>query len=101
MCVTPLKDGMNLIAKEFVTVQDAGDEAGVLLLSEFTGAFQELADDALTCNPFDVESLALLMQQALRFEATDRRARIERMAASVRSHDVFAWVQTELANITR
>jgi trehalose 6-phosphate synthase len=100
MCITPLKDGMNLVAKEFVTVQDAGGEAGVLLLSEFTGASQEFADDALLCNPFDVESLALLMQQALRFDATDRRARIERMAAAVRRHDVFEWVQTELAEIT-
>ena len=100
MCITPLKDGMNLVAKEFVTVQDAGLLAGVLLLSEFTGASQEFADDALLCNPFDVESLALLMQQALRFDADDRRRRIERMAAGVRAHDVFEWVQTELANIT-
>jgi trehalose 6-phosphate synthase len=72
MCVTPLKDGMNLVAKEFVTVQDAGDDAGVLLLSEFTGASQEFADDALLCNPFDVESLAALMAQALRFDLDDR-----------------------------
>ena len=99
MCITPLKDGMNLVAKEFVTVQAAGEEAGVLLLSEFTGASQEFADDALLCNPFDVESLAALMAQALRFDAADRRARIERMAASVREHDVFRWVRQELDSI--
>jgi trehalose 6-phosphate synthase len=100
MCVTPLKDGMNLVAKEFVTVQDAGENAGVLLLSEFTGASQEFADDALLCNPFDVESLAALMAQALRFDLDDRRQRIRRMAARVHEHDVFEWVQSELTSIT-
>lgn len=95
MCITPLKDGMNLVAKEFVTVQDAGDEAGVLLLSEFTGVAEEF-DDALRCNPFDVDGLAMQMESAMKFEAADRRARIERMAAHVRERDVFAWVRTEL-----
>ena len=99
MCITPLKDGMNLVAKEFVTVQDAGEESGVLLLSEFTGASQEFVDDALLCNPFDVESLAALMAQALHFDPVDRRQRIERMAAQVRDHDVFDWVRSELASI--
>jgi trehalose 6-phosphate synthase len=100
MCITPLKDGMNLVAKEFVTVQDSGGDAGVLLLSEFTGASQEFADEALLCNPFDVESLAALMAQALKFDDHDRRARIERMAAKVRTNDVFTWVRQELAAIT-
>ncbi len=101
MCITPLKDGMNLVAKEFVTVQDAGGESGVLLLSEFTGASQEFAEDALLCNPFDVESLAGLMARALDFDPADRRHRIERMAGRVRSHDVFDWVRDELATIVR
>lgn len=95
MCITPLKDGMNLVAKEFVTVQDAGGESGVLLLSEFTGVAEEF-DDALRCNPFDVDGLALQMASAMRFDAEDRRQRIERMAAQVREHDVFTWVRSEL-----
>src|SRR6266540_3849271 len=55
--VTPLADGMNLVAKEFVTAQAAGGEAGALVLSEFTGAAVEL-HDALQCNPFDVDGIA-------------------------------------------
>ena len=54
--VTPLRDGMNLVAKEFVIAQDAVGGAGVLLLSEFAGAAEELRE-ALPCNPFDVEGL--------------------------------------------
>ena len=49
--VTPLQDGMNLVAKEYVTVQAATEGAGVLVLSEFTGAIEELPE-ALPCNPF-------------------------------------------------
>ncbi len=100
MCVTPLKDGMNLVAKEFVTVQAAGGESGVLLLSEFAGVSEEFGDDALLCHPFDVESLSLLMEQALRFDADDRRTRTRAMADLVARNDVFAWVQRELTTIT-
>ncbi len=99
MCVTPLKDGMNLVAKEFVTVQDAIGGDGVLLLSEFCGTAQEFGHDAVRCNPFDVEGLATLLQRALELGATDRRGRIARMAAVVRDHDVFRWVEEELAAI--
>jgi trehalose 6-phosphate synthase len=99
MCVTPLKDGMNLVAKEFVTVQDATDGAGVLLLSEFCGTAQEFGHDAIRCNPFDVEGLAALLQRALDLDPVDRRSRIARMAAVVRDHDVFRWVDDELAAI--
>ena len=55
--VTPLRDGMNLVAKEYVTVQGAAGSAGALVLSEFTGAAEELAE-AITCNPWDVDGLA-------------------------------------------
>ncbi|MDX1658221.1 MAG: trehalose-6-phosphate synthase [Nitriliruptorales bacterium] len=96
MCVTPLKDGMNLVAKEFATCQDAGGESGALLLSEFTGAIRELGEDAVRCNPFDVEGLSYLMQACLELDEADRRERIERMAASVREHDVFRWVDGQL-----
>jgi trehalose 6-phosphate synthase len=106
MAVTPLKDGMNLVAKEFVTVQHAArdqedQDAGVLLLSEFTGAALEFDEDAVMCNPFDVQSLAARMAQALTFEQGDRRARIASMANKVAEADVFSWVNDELASITR
>jgi trehalose 6-phosphate synthase len=99
MCVTPLKDGMNLVAKEFVTVRDATDGDGVLLLSEFCGTAHVFGDDAVRCNPFDVEGLALRMATALDLPTDERRARIARMATVVRDHDVFRWVREELDTI--
>ncbi len=101
MCVTPLKDGMNLVAKEFVTVQAAGDGGGVLLLSEFCGTSIEFGDDAVRTNPFDVESQSYLMESALEIDETDRIERIQRMAARVRDHDVYRWVTDELDGIQR
>jgi len=100
MCVTPLKDGMNLVAKEFVTVRDATDGDGVLILSEFCGTAHEFGHDAVRCNPFDVEGLAMLMSHALELTPEDRRQRLGRMAQVVRDNDVFQWVDNELASIT-
>jgi trehalose 6-phosphate synthase len=96
MCVTPLKDGMNLVAKEFVTVQAAADEDGVLLLSEFCGTSVEFGDDAVRCNPFDVEGLSYLMESALGLSEDDRRGRIQRLAEVVRRSDVYRWANDEL-----
>ena len=91
---------MNLVAKEFVTVRDATDGDGVLLLSEFCGTAHEFGHDAIRCNPFDVEGLAMLMERALELAPEDRRERIARMAQVVRDNDVFRWVGDELAAIT-
>jgi trehalose-6-phosphate synthase len=99
MCVTPLKDGMNLVAKEFVVVQAATDGAGALLLSEFCGAAAEFGDDAVRCNPFDVEGQSELMESALALDEVERKARIRRMAEVVKRTDVFRWVADELADI--
>jgi len=99
MCVTPLKDGMNLVAKEFVTVQAATDGDGVLLLSEFCGTSMEFNDDAVRTNPFDVEGQSYLMESALDLDPQDRRGRIARMAEVVREGDVYAWVEAELGQI--
>jgi trehalose 6-phosphate synthase len=101
MCVTPLKDGMNLVAKEFVTCQAAADEAGVLLLSEFAGAMLEFGQHAVRCNPFDVEGTSYLMASALELDEADRRHRIHAMAEAVRERDVYRWVADELADIDR
>jgi trehalose 6-phosphate synthase len=94
--VTPLADGMNLVAKEFVTAQAAGDGAGALVLSEFTGAADEL-HDALVCNPYDLAGLAGAIELALELDENDRRRRIERMAAATARRDVYWWTEQELA----
>ncbi len=93
--VTPLRDGMNLVSKEFVIAQDAVGGAGVLLLSEFAGAAEELRE-ALPCNPFDVEGLSGAIELALELEEDDRRYRIDRLARRIDSHDVFGWLDSEV-----
>jgi trehalose 6-phosphate synthase len=94
--LTPLRDGMNLVAKEFVVAQDATDGTATLVLSEFTGAAEELRE-ALSCNPFDVEGLAATIELALALDEEDRRQRLARMATTVHDHDVFAWAQQEIS----
>ncbi len=101
MCVTPLKDGMNLVAKEFVTCQAAGGDTGVLLLSEFAGAILEFGEHAVRCNPFDTEGMSFLMESALDLDEDDRRQRIHAMADAVRERDVYRWVEDELGDIQR
>jgi trehalose 6-phosphate synthase len=98
--VTPLRDGMNLVAKEFAVAQGAGGEAGVLVLSEFTGAAEELRE-ALRANPFDVEGLARVIEAALELPEEERRRRTATLAARVRHHDVFWWVDQELGALAR
>lgn len=98
--VTPLKDGMNLVAKEFVVCQHAAGEGGALILSEFTGAAAELRR-ALLCNPFDVEGLARRIAEALELDGEERRRRLQEMAAAVHDYDVFRWADEELAALDR
>ncbi|MGL6280635.1 MAG: alpha,alpha-trehalose-phosphate synthase (UDP-forming) [Gaiella sp.] len=93
--VTPLIDGMNLVAKEFASVQGATGGSGALVLSEFTGASRELRL-ALGCNPYDVDGLAGTIELALELPAQDRRRRIETMADAIAQNDVFAWLGREL-----
>ncbi len=87
--VTPLRDGMNLVAKEFVASQDPEDP-GVLVLSRFAGAAREL-DTALIVNPFDVDQIADALDRALAMPLEERRARHEAMMARLDRHDVHAW----------
>jgi trehalose 6-phosphate synthase len=93
--VTPLRDGMNLVAKEFVVAQGAADGAGVLILSEFTGAAEQLRG-SLLCNPFDLDGTVGTIELALELEEDDRRGRIERLSATVHEQDVFWWARHEL-----
>lgn len=88
--ITPLRDGLNLVAKEFVTAQGAVDGAGVLLLSEFAGAAVEL-HGALLTNPYDIEGMAEGLHQALTLPEAERRQRMRRLVEIVEGHDVDDW----------
>ena len=98
LLVTPLIDGMNLVCKEYVTVQQARKENGILVLSEFTGAAEEMPQ-AILCNPFDVEGLSYRIESALRLPADVRRTAIADMASRIRTHDVHRWVSEQLEDI--
>jgi len=86
--VTSLHDGMNLVAKEFVSARD--DERGVLILSQFTGASRELPE-ALIVNPYDTDQCATALHVALGMPAADQRARMRLMRSLVREFNVYRW----------
>jgi trehalose 6-phosphate synthase/phosphatase len=88
MLVTPLRDGMNLVAKEFVASRS--DETGVLILSEFAGAADELTD-ALLVNPYDIDGVVDAMHRALTMDRAERRHRLCALRAAVRANDVRHW----------
>lgn len=88
MLVTPLRDGMNLVAKEFVATRT--DESGVLVLSEFAGAANEL-DKAMMVNPFDVDGMAGAIEASLGADAVQSRRAMRAMRKTVREHDVYRW----------
>jgi trehalose-6-phosphate synthase len=95
--VTSLHDGMNLVSKEYVAANSG--EQGVLILSRFAGASHELAD-ALPVNPYDTEGLADAIHRALAMEPEERRARMARMRAYVREHNIYRWAGTLIAELT-
>ena len=92
--VTPLKDGMNLVAKEYCAA--SSEESGVLILSEFAGAAAELGKAALLVNPHDVVGVAEALHMALSMPLDERRRRMRSMRQIVRRHDVFWWVDSFL-----
>jgi len=94
LAVTPLRDGMNLVAKEFVAAR--GDRAGALLLSEFAGAAAELPQ-AYLVNPHDLDGLKRTLLQALRAEPADAAARMAAMRERLHHHDIRAWARAYLS----
>jgi trehalose 6-phosphate synthase/phosphatase len=86
--VTPLRDGMNLVAKEFVASRPDGD--GVLILSEFAGAAAELTD-AILVNPYDVDGVVAAIRDALVMPEPERRMRMGHLRERVRTQDVARW----------
>lgn len=91
--VTPLKDGMNLVAKEHCA---CSIEDGVLILSEFAGAADQFHQDALLVNPYDVEGVADAIISAYRMPLAERQTRMRALRRDVRRHDVFWWVDSLL-----
>jgi len=95
--VTPLRDGMNLVAKEYVASQDPEDP-GVLVLSRFAGAARELTS-ALIVNPYDCIGMAEALDRALRMPLTERKDRYEHMMRTIRAADLDAWRDTFLRDL--
>ena len=87
--VTPLRDGMNLVAKEYVAAQDPADP-GVLVLSQFAGAANELTS-ALIVNPYDADDVANALNRALNMPLTERISRHAEMMKVIRENDIDRW----------
>jgi len=92
--ITPLKDGMNLVAKEYCTC--SLEENGVLILSEFAGAAAQMKRDALIVNPYDIEGVAEAIYKAWKMPREERRQRMGRLREIVRNYDIFRWVDSFL-----
>ncbi|RYY59603.1 MAG: trehalose-6-phosphate synthase, partial [Comamonadaceae bacterium] len=95
--VTPLRDGMNLVAKEFIAAQNPEDP-GVLVLSRFAGAAEQLPE-ALLVNPYDREGTAAAILLALQMPLEERRSRHEAMMLTLRKYDVHWWCDSFLAGL--
>jgi trehalose 6-phosphate synthase len=96
LLVNAIFDGMNLVAKEAPLVNERN---GVLVLSENTGAHEELGHWAITVNPFDVAGQAEALHEALTLPLDERRARLEAIKRQVREHDIAAWIETQLDDL--
>jgi len=96
--VSSLHDGMNLVAKEFISARD--DERGVLLLSRFTGAARELTA-AVLVNPYDLEGVADTMRVALMMSPAEQRERMRALRAQVAEFNVYRWAGRMLLDATR
>jgi trehalose 6-phosphate synthase len=97
--VTPLRDGMNLVAKEYVAAQDP-ENPGVLVLSRFAGAAHELGEGALLVNPYDVETIADALARAASMPLEQRRQRYQAMMEAVTTNDVFHWCRHYLDQLS-
>jgi trehalose 6-phosphate synthase len=98
MLVTSLRDGMNLVAKEYVAARS--DERGVLVLSEFTGAADELAPGPLLVNPHDIDALKDIIVVAAQMDPREQRRRMRRLRRKVMNDDVAKWSETFLGVLT-
>ena len=97
--VTPMRDGMNLVAKEYIAAQNPANP-GVLVLSRFAGAARQMAD-ALIVNPFDKSEVAEAIATALAMPLDERQRRFESLLAVLKLRDIHWWADTYLAALTR
>lgn len=97
--VTPLRDGMNLVAKEYVAAQDP-ENPGVLVLSRFAGAAHELGSSALLVNPYDVESIADAIGRAVSMPLDQRQERHSVMMDTLQKNNVFTWCHDYLSALS-
>ena len=95
--VTPLRDGMNLVAKEYVAAQDPADP-GVLVLSRFAGAAEQM-QEALLVNPYDTHGTAETVQQALQMPLEERRERHQALLSRIRAQDIHWWRRSFLETL--
>jgi alpha,alpha-trehalose-phosphate synthase [UDP-forming] len=98
MLVTALRDGMNLVAKEFVAARS--DDQGVLVLSEFTGAADELSSGALLVNPHDIDEMKNIIVAAAHMDSREQRKRMRRLRRRVLADDVAKWSDSFLGVLT-
>ena len=96
--VTPLRDGMNLVAKEYVAAQP-DDDPGVLVLSCFAGAAEELAEGAVLVNPYDIDGMAHALDRALTMPRDERCERHQRMMRRLRENNLSEWRDRFLADL--
>jgi trehalose 6-phosphate synthase/phosphatase len=89
--VTPLKDGMNLVAKEYCACQIEGD--GVLILSEFAGAAVQLHRDAVLVNPYDLDGIAAAIRRAVTMTRKERRPPMRRLRRTIQRQDIHWWTE--------
>ena len=97
--ITSLKDGMNLVAKEYCAAQV--EHTGVLILSEFAGAAAQLQRGALLVNPYDIDGVAAAIQRAFTMPEKERRERMRLLRRTVRNEDVYRWADAFLGVTTR
>jgi trehalose 6-phosphate synthase len=96
MVVTPLRDGMNLVAKEYVACRDTQD--GALVLSEFAGAADELKQ-AFLVNPYDIDGMKQTIIDAIRAQPRDLSRRMRAMRKTVKDHDVVDWAESFMGRL--
>jgi trehalose 6-phosphate synthase len=96
--VTPLRDGMNLVAKEYVAAQN-DDNPGVLVLSRFAGAAEDM-EEALIVNPYDIDDIAHALQQALMMPVEERQARHRALIDRIRTRDAKNWRESFLGTLS-
>ena len=97
--ITPLKDGMNLVAKEYCASRINND--GIIILSEFAGAATEFGDLAILVNPYDQEGVAAALKRALAMPEVEQRYRMSRIREQIRTADIHRWLDAFMTEFTR